>query len=251
MRRSNAAATSSGSETAIWIASRTRPSVRRGADSPAERCRRCAVVPRPVSRIAGMRPNSATAIVDAAAVVANVCQSTGNRTPVTPKPVVSIEDTSGAVQSVNNTLATAPAAPITALSTRSCRISRPRPAPRARRSESSRCREMPRASMRPARFRHAMSSTTPATPDRIQSGRSARAVSASTPRAAGRNSAATNPATSAPTTPVSTAARRTVSVSAATAAASSVPGAMRAAARTHRRSCELKKEIGSGVQTKG
>ena len=81
--------------------------------------------------------------------------------PVAVDSERSEDDKTGPNQSVMSRAATAPSTASTALSARSCRASRPRSAPSARRTAISRLRCTARASSRLATLAHAMSSTSP------------------------------------------------------------------------------------------
>ena len=121
---------------------------------------------------AGAVPNSRPATTDTAAVNA----STAPSTPTSASPGTLRGTSAGAARTIPAATArpaVPPATLRTTLSVSSWRTIRPRPAPSAPRTASSRRRAIPRASSRPATLAHAISSTSP--------------VAAASIRSAGRN----------------------------------------------------------------
>ena len=154
VRRNNPAPATSGNDTAICSASSARPIISFGAPGPVRSSASASVLR--LNRIAGSRPARTPAAHASAAVAPS------------ERPVERDADAARAEAGREHRLQnrrdpqrdTRPAAPPIALrmtlSSSSSRMMRARPAPSARRTASSLCRETPRASIRPATLRHAM-----------------------------------------------------------------------------------------------
>ncbi len=164
VRAKSSAPTTSTIEMAIWATtsarrrlSRSRPSVR-----PGPVARIIAAGPVRVARSAGVRPKMTHVTTARPIVKASTRQSRCSATNTWFRSVAMKATSARLSHCASQTPAAAPSPASSRLSAISCRTMRGRDAPMARRIAISRPRALARASIRFARFAHAMSSTRPA-----------------------------------------------------------------------------------------
>ena len=123
-----------------------------------------------VERSAGERPNRIPESIETVAAKPNTRRSGDTLKLIGQRPLAMKATSMFVPQKARITLAAPPKAAKSRPSVSSCRTSRPRRAPIARRTEISFCRDLLRASSRLATLAQAISRTSPATVIRMKSG---------------------------------------------------------------------------------
>ena len=172
LRTNSTAPTTSTSDSATCATTSARRTPKRSFVSVAPRLPAFIAAPgaAPVARMAGTSPKTTHVSTPSAAVNAKIRQSSVSATKTRLLLVVRKSTRKRLSDCASIAPAAAPIAAISRLSATSCRTMRPRDAPIASRTAISRSRAVARASIRFARFAHAISSTRPVVASSSHSG---------------------------------------------------------------------------------